>query len=116
MTTNEIGELAAAREHLLPNTDTFGFAQIEVSDRTEISLKELTARRQIEAVERVCQQLEIRILNRQARGRRGAGAGHIRYRPNLCLSPRGLGESDLAFYIQVEHARDHSYWTQTSPT
>jgi hypothetical protein len=31
-----------------------GFAQIKMSDRTEISLKELPARRQIEALERVC--------------------------------------------------------------
>jgi hypothetical protein len=30
-----------------------GFVQIEVSDRTEISLKKLAARRQIEAIERV---------------------------------------------------------------
>src|SRR6266436_1891110 len=67
-----------------------------MSDRTEVSLKKLTARRQIEAFERVCQQLEIRVLNRQTRGRRGAGAGHIRYRPNLCLSPR-VGESELSF-------------------
>jgi hypothetical protein len=34
-----------------------------MSDRTEVSLKKLTARRQIEALERVCQQLEIGILN-----------------------------------------------------
>jgi len=53
-TTEEIAEFAAARKHLIPNLYTLGFAQIDVSDRAEISLKELAARRQIEALERVC--------------------------------------------------------------
>ncbi len=53
LTTDEIGKLAATREHLIPNLYTLGFAQIEVSDRTEISLKELASRGQIEALERV---------------------------------------------------------------
>src|ERR1700687_2767954 len=78
LTTHEISELAAAREHLIPNLYTLSFAQIEVSDRTEISLEKLAARRQIEAFERVCQQLEIGILNRQTQGGRGAGAGNLR--------------------------------------
>ena len=46
-----------------------------------------------ETLERVRKQLEIRVFDRQARGRRGAGAGHDRYKPNLCLSPRGLGQA-----------------------
>src|SRR5467141_4608924 len=54
LTTDEIRELAAAREHLIPNFYTLSFAQIEVSDRTKISLEKLAARRQIEALERVC--------------------------------------------------------------
>src|SRR5713226_10701281 len=36
LTTDEIRELAAAREHLIPNFYTLSFAQIEVSDRTKI--------------------------------------------------------------------------------
>jgi hypothetical protein len=96
-TADEIGEFATARNHFIPNLHTFSFAQIEMSDRTEISLKKLAARGQIEALERIGKQLEIGILNRQARGRRGAGAGHIRYRPNLCLSPRGLGKALFSF-------------------
>jgi hypothetical protein len=98
-TSDETGELAAARKHFIPNLQALGFAQIEMSDRTEVSLEELAARRQIETFESVCQQLEVRILNRQARGHRGAGAGHIRYRPNLCLSPRGLGKANVVFSI-----------------
>jgi len=54
LTTDEISELAASREHLIPNFYTLSFAQIEVSDRTKISLEKLAARRQIEALERVC--------------------------------------------------------------
>jgi len=53
-TSDEIGELAAARKHLIPDLQTLGFTQIEVSDRTEVSLEELAARRQIETFERVC--------------------------------------------------------------
>jgi hypothetical protein len=53
LTTDETAELAAACEHLIPNLHTLSFMQIEVSDRTEISLKELAARGQIEAFERV---------------------------------------------------------------
>src|SRR5712691_8550239 len=53
LAADEIGELATARKHLIPNLHTLGFAQIEVSDRTEISLKELSTRRQIKALERV---------------------------------------------------------------
>src|SRR5256885_2241735 len=98
------------RSTLFPYTTLF-----RSSDRTKISLEKLAARRQIETLERVCQQLEIGILNRQAQGRRGAGAGHIRYRPNLCLSPRGLGKANQAFCIYVEQARVHSYWTRASP-
>jgi len=33
--TTEISELAAAREHLIPNFYTLSFAQIKVSDRTK---------------------------------------------------------------------------------
>src|SRR2546421_6673374 len=53
LTTQKIGELAASHEHLVPNFDTLGFAQIEVSDRTEVSLKKLAARGQIKALERI---------------------------------------------------------------
>jgi len=89
LTIGAIAELAAAREHVIPDLQTLSFAQIQMSDHTEVSLEKLTTRRQIESIERIGKQLEIRILNRQARGRRGAGAGHIRYGPNLCLS-RGV--------------------------
>ena len=53
LTTQETGELAATREHLLPYLHTLGFVKIEMRDRAEISLKELTARGQVEAFERV---------------------------------------------------------------
>jgi len=50
-----------------------GFAQIEMSDRTKVSLEELAARWQIKALERVCQQLEIgsSMGKRRGEGRRG---------------------------------------------
>ncbi|PYU68482.1 MAG: hypothetical protein DMG49_15940 [Acidobacteria bacterium] len=53
LTTQKIGELAAAREHLIPNFYTLSFAQIEVSDRAEVSLEKLAARRQIKVLERI---------------------------------------------------------------
>src|SRR5207237_10073105 len=53
LTTQTIGELAAAREHLIPNFYTLSFAQIEVSDRAEVSLETLDARRQIKVLERI---------------------------------------------------------------
>ena len=89
-----IAELATASEHVIPDLQTLGFAQIQMSDHAEVSLEKLTTRRQIESIERIDKQLEIGILNRHARGRRDAGAGHIRYGPNLCLSPRGLGKAE----------------------
>ena len=89
MAAGLFAQFTAAREHVIPNLHTFGFAQIKVSDCAEIPLQELAARRLIKSIERVHKQLEIGILNRQARGRRGAGAGHSRYSPYLCL-PRGV--------------------------
>src|SRR5260370_24171358 len=53
LTTEKSGKLSPANEHLIPDLHTFVFAQIEVSDRTEISLWKLAARRQIEAFERI---------------------------------------------------------------
>jgi len=94
LTIGAIAKLATASEHVIPDLQTLGFAQIQMSDHAEVSLEKLTTRRQIESIERIDKQLEIRILNRHARGRRGAGAGHIRYGPNLCLSPRGLGKAE----------------------
>ena len=94
LTIGAIAELATACEHVIPDLQTLGFAQIQMSDHAEVSLEKLTTRRQIESIERIDKQLEIGILNRHARGHRGAGAGHIRYGPNLCLSPRGLGKAE----------------------
>jgi hypothetical protein len=54
LTTDETGELTAPREHFVPNLHTLGFAQINVRDRAEISLKKLAASRQVEALERIC--------------------------------------------------------------
>ena len=51
--TQEIAELAAPHQHFIPNFNTLRFAQIEVRDRTEISLEKLAARGQIKALERV---------------------------------------------------------------
>src|SRR6266850_4640835 len=91
LTIGAIAKLAAASKHVIPDLQTLGFAQIQMSDHAEVSLEKLTTRRHIERIDK---QLEIGILNRHARGRRGAGAGHIRYGPNLCLSPRGLGKAE----------------------
>src|SRR5260370_39808325 len=41
--TDEISELAAARENLITNLSTFGFAQIAMSNRMTISLQRLAA-------------------------------------------------------------------------
>src|SRR5580658_2430918 len=103
-----LAEFAATHEHLIPELYTLSFAKIEVRDSAEVTLEELAARRNIKAFERVSKQLEVRILNRQARGRRGAGAGHIRYTPDFSLSPRGLGKAHVAFAFYEEQARDQS--------
>src|SRR5271157_3107843 len=84
-----LAEFTAQREHLIPELHALGFAKVEVGDGTEVALEELATRRYIQAFERVGKQLEIRILNRQTRGRRGAGTGHIRYTPELAY-PRGV--------------------------
>src|SRR5713226_4435713 len=110
LTARQIGQLTPANEHLIPNLYTLSFAQIEVSDCAEKTLEELSARGQIETLERIRMQLEIGILDRQARGRRGAGAGHDRYKPNLCLSPRVWGKHIRVFYRSMEQPRVHSYW------
>jgi hypothetical protein len=44
-------EFAAARKHLIPELHTLALAQIEMSDRAEIALQELPARRQIKILE-----------------------------------------------------------------
>ena len=84
-----LAEFAATGEHVIPELYTLSFAKIEVSYGTEVALEELATRRCIQAFERISKQLEIRILNRQTRGRRGAGTGHIRYTPDLAY-PRGV--------------------------
>lgn len=106
---------AASRERFVPNRDALRFAQFDVTDRAQEALQKLSACWQVKALERVRQQLEIRILNRQTRGRKGAGAGHIRNKPNLCLSPRGLGQACKLFYNSLEQPRGHSYWTSVTP-
>jgi hypothetical protein len=78
LTIGAIAELATASEHVIPDLQALGFAQIQMSDHAEVSLEKLTTRGQTESIERIGKQLEIRILNRHARGHRGAGAGHIR--------------------------------------
>src|SRR6266568_2927587 len=77
---------AAARERFVPYLDALRLAQLDVTDRAQEALKKLSACRQVKALERVRKQLEIRSLDRQTRGRKGAGAGHIWNKPNLCLS------------------------------
>src|SRR5258708_36950762 len=52
-------------------------------------------------LERIRQQLEVRIFNRQARGRRGAGAGHTAYTPYFYSSPRGIGKTSTPFGILI---------------
>src|SRR5258708_24376647 len=89
----------APRKRLIPELQALTLAQIEVSDRAKIALEKLPARRQIEALERIGQQLEVRIFNRQARGRRGAGAGHTAYTPYFYSSPRGIGKTSTPFDI-----------------
>src|ERR1700756_1393012 len=100
---------APPREHFIPDLNALRFAQLDVADRPQEALQKLSACRQVYTLERVCKQLEIRILNRQTRGRKGAGAGHIRNKPNLCLSPRGLGLACKLFYNSLEQPRGHSY-------
>src|SRR5437588_10523521 len=85
-----------------------------MTDCPEETLKKLSACGEIKALERIRKQLEIRILDRQTRGRKGTGAGHIRNKPNLCLSPRGLGQACRLFYNSLEQPRGHSYWTSVT--
>jgi len=95
---DEISELAAAREHLIP-ISTLGFRADRGERSQKISLEKLAARRPNRG-SRACL-LIARNRNPQSAnaGRRGAGAGHIRYRPNLCLSPRGLGSESSFLYL-----------------
>src|SRR5215470_17356344 len=89
MTACRIGQLPPASEHLIPNLHAFRVTQIEMRDGVKKTLEELSARRKIKTFERIRKQLEIRILDGRARGRRGAGAGHDRY--NLTSAyPRGV--------------------------
>ena len=105
---------AAPRERFVPHLDALRFAQLDVTDRPQETLEELSPCRQVKALERIRKQLEIRILDRQTRGRKGTGAGHIRNKPNLCLSPRGLGQACRLFYNSLEQPRGHSYWTSVT--
>src|SRR5690242_1897029 len=105
---------AASRERFVPYLNALRFAQLDVTDRAQEALQELSACRKIKTLERIRKQLEIHILDRQTRGRKGAGAGHIRNKPNLCLSPRGLGQACKLFYNSLEQPRGHSYWTSVA--
>ena len=73
-----IAEFAAARKYFIPQLDTLRFLQVEVGDGADIALQELAARRDLKTIESICQQLEIRVFNRQTRGRYAARAGHTR--------------------------------------
>ena len=110
-TARLIGEGPTAIEHFVPDLHTLRFAQFNVTDCAEKALEKLSPRGQVETLECIRKQLEIRVLDRQTRGREGAGAGHIRYKPNLCLSPRGMGQACKLFYKHLEQPRDHWYWT-----
>lgn len=92
-----LAQLTATREHFIPELNALRFAKIKMSDGAEVTLEKLTARRNIQAFERVCKQLEIRVFNRQTRGRWGAGAGHIRFTPSIKPIPAGFGESTYGF-------------------
>ena len=89
-----IGQRAASRDRLIPNAHTLRFLQLHVSDGAEEALEKLSACGQVKTLERIRKQLEVHVLDRQARGRKGARAGHIRNRRNLCL-PRGVWGSIL---------------------
>src|SRR5690348_16211006 len=102
---------APPRKRFIPDLHALCFAQLDVCDRAQKALQKLSACRQVNALERIRKQLEIGVLDRQTRGRKGAGAGHIRNKPNLCLSPRGMGQACKLFYIHLEQPRGHSYWT-----
>ncbi len=97
LTLHMLAEFAATSEHLIPEFDTLRLLKIEVGDGAEVALEKLATRGYVKAFERVRKQLEIRIFNRQTRGRRGAGAGHNRYTPDFSLSPRGLGKAQYGF-------------------
>jgi hypothetical protein len=48
-----LAQLAAAREHLVPELHTLVFAKIEVGYGAKVALEELATRRNIETFERV---------------------------------------------------------------
>src|SRR5437588_295035 len=56
---------AAPRERFVPHLDALRFAQLDVTDRPQETLEELSPCRQVKALERIRKQLEIRILDRQ---------------------------------------------------
>src|SRR6266849_5450848 len=106
-----IRQAATPNEHFIPDLDALRLRQLNVSDGAKEALKELSARGQVETLERIRKQLEIRVLDRQTRGRQSAGAGHIRN--NLTSAyPRGVwGKHIKLFYSQSEQPRGHSYWS-----
>jgi len=75
-TSKVLAQLAAVGKSVVPKLRALIFREINVSDYFEVTLEKLTARRNVQAFERVGQQLEIRVLNGRPQGRRSAGAGH----------------------------------------
>jgi len=93
LTIGAIAKLAAASEHVIPDLQTLGFAQIQMSgSRGSIAGETDHARRQIESIERIDKQLEIRILNQHARGAGAPGLGISGMDLTLPI-PAGFGES-----------------------
>ena len=64
-----LGELAPAMKHLFPKLEALAFSQVETRRGAEVSLQKLASRRNIHAVERVSEKLEVGVFNGQARGR-----------------------------------------------
>ena len=111
-----VGQVATTHEHLVPDLDTLRLRQLHVTDCAEEALEELATCGQVEALERIRKHLEVSVLDWQTRGHGATGAGHIRNKPDLCLSPRGLGQASGLFYSLVEQPRDHSYWSFLCPS